>query len=317
MADRPTEYPDWATEDDSGRSEPPEAMKESGFQPYDFVPRQWQNWMWWKVGEWIRWFDDVIEDIAIALPWARGYEAFDITETEKVLSPANGVGYGDENDVGGSWSTNGLVVGPRSGQPNKTRASLRAYRAGAEASVVLTMNGNELGLETWNQDNSIDTELMVREVSTSEARDRATDGTVGFTTPRRVQDGVAEWAKSQSTAFISPSGLAGGTGTLLSNANARVIGDVAELWFRLESTSSIELLSFEFDSSAVFASSVFSSHATSRATSDTGYVKRLYKSPSGQNTWRVDLSAASSSHVVDVYMVGRASLVARQRANWA
>lgn len=62
---KPTEFPDWATEEEvdgvSGqlnRVEPPSSSKESGWIRREIPPRQWFNWLLWKTSLWIRFFEE-------------------------------------------------------------------------------------------------------------------------------------------------------------------------------------------------------------------------------------------------------------------
>lgn len=62
---KPTHFPDWATEEEvdgvSGqlnRVEPPSSSKESGWTRREIPPRQWMNWILWKISLWIRFFEE-------------------------------------------------------------------------------------------------------------------------------------------------------------------------------------------------------------------------------------------------------------------
>ena len=62
--DKPTDYPDWATEESidpetgqANRVEPPDGRKSSGWLLREVPPRQWLNWTLWKISQWIRYQD--------------------------------------------------------------------------------------------------------------------------------------------------------------------------------------------------------------------------------------------------------------------
>ena len=64
MPEKPTRFPDWATEERTdpvsgqiNRVEPPSQSQESGWTRREIPPRQWLNWLTWKAALWIRWLD--------------------------------------------------------------------------------------------------------------------------------------------------------------------------------------------------------------------------------------------------------------------
>ncbi|MCK4521367.1 MAG: hypothetical protein KAU20_02250 [Nanoarchaeota archaeon] len=67
---KPAEFPDWAlnnvTSPVSGQpnvSEPSTAAKNLGFDFKQFPPRQWINWLFRYIGQWIHWLDDNFEEL--------------------------------------------------------------------------------------------------------------------------------------------------------------------------------------------------------------------------------------------------------------
>lgn len=62
MATKPTDQTDWATQQQTdpvsgqlNRLEPPQSYKDGGWSRQEIPPRQYWNWMLWKIGQWVTW----------------------------------------------------------------------------------------------------------------------------------------------------------------------------------------------------------------------------------------------------------------------
>ena len=76
MVDKPSEHPDWATDTETdatsgqlNRTAPPSSRQTYGFDRREVPPRQWVNWLFWKVSQWLRWSEyrlDTDERLAAA-----------------------------------------------------------------------------------------------------------------------------------------------------------------------------------------------------------------------------------------------------------
>ena len=65
MVEKPSEFPDWATEEQvdpvsgqTNRVAPPSESQESGWTRREIPPRQWWNWTLWTISRWLRWLDE-------------------------------------------------------------------------------------------------------------------------------------------------------------------------------------------------------------------------------------------------------------------
>jgi len=65
MADKPTKYPRWATTDVidpvtgiNNAGEPTDEKKLNGYFPQEPVARQWINWLFRTINQWIEYFDE-------------------------------------------------------------------------------------------------------------------------------------------------------------------------------------------------------------------------------------------------------------------
>jgi len=70
MVDKPSEFPDWATEEQvdpvsgqTNRVAPPSESQESGWTRREIPPRQWWNWTLWTIGRWIRWLEEQVDPV--------------------------------------------------------------------------------------------------------------------------------------------------------------------------------------------------------------------------------------------------------------
>ena len=68
MATKPDKFPEWAndnptdpTSGQSARVAPPQSKKDSGWSREEVPPRQWFNWLFWKINQWVVWFEDRVE----------------------------------------------------------------------------------------------------------------------------------------------------------------------------------------------------------------------------------------------------------------
>ncbi len=65
MAEKPNEFPDWATGEQTdpvsgqtNRVQPPAGQQVSGWTRREIPPRQWWNWNQWTNSRWLRWLDE-------------------------------------------------------------------------------------------------------------------------------------------------------------------------------------------------------------------------------------------------------------------
>lgn len=70
MADRPSNYPRWASQNivdpvsgETNVVEPPSAHKDEGWQRKEIPPRQWQNWLARQYYDWIVYLDEAVHKL--------------------------------------------------------------------------------------------------------------------------------------------------------------------------------------------------------------------------------------------------------------
>jgi hypothetical protein len=74
MVNKPTFYPNWATEDQvdpvslqNNVLTPPSEKQLEGFARLEFPPRNWFNWLFRTINDWIIWFDQILSQGVVTL----------------------------------------------------------------------------------------------------------------------------------------------------------------------------------------------------------------------------------------------------------
>ena len=154
MATKPDKFPEWANDNptdpvsgQSARVAPPQSKKDSGWSREEVPPRQWFNWLFWKINQWVVWFEDRVEYLLTKVAELLTRTAEVEARTETLVVDAAGDG---DIDLTGTKAALIIFEGVRTGDGTVTFADdARSYFVIEDTSGDFTLSAKtETGSDT-------------------------------------------------------------------------------------------------------------------------------------------------------------------------